>query len=180
MTIVGYAESAPSSLIGIQMDFSFDPATGAITIANLQQVYLPGSQVTVPIKVNDAGQIVGLYLDSGGKRMVFCSVKAITPQSTSRGPSPPRLWQSIIGRYRPLREIIPTLGAGFMDSSTAGGQFVPVNAGFATNLSVTGINDFGQMAGVYDLGGPLGTAQTFGFQGIAGFLTPLDYPNSVD
>ncbi len=29
MTIVGYAEAAQSSPVGIQMDFSFDPATGA-------------------------------------------------------------------------------------------------------------------------------------------------------
>ena len=40
------------------MDFSFDPATGATTIANLQQVYFPSSQYTVPMKINDAGAIV--------------------------------------------------------------------------------------------------------------------------
>jgi hypothetical protein len=57
------------------------------------------------------------------------------------------------------------------------GQFVPVNANFATNLSVTGINDFGQMTGIYDLDGQLGTAQTYGFTGVLGFLTPLNYPS---
>jgi hypothetical protein len=59
-----------------------------------------------------------------------------------------------------------------------GGQFLPINANFASNLSVTGFNDLGQMTGIYDLGGPLGTAQTFGFNGFAGLLTPLNYPKS--
>jgi hypothetical protein len=179
MTMVGYAESASSSLTGIQMDVSLDPASGAITFANLQQVYLPASQVTVPIKVNDAGQIVGFYLDSGGKSHGFLLSKG--RYSTIDFPGAIATEALAINNWP-----IPAIAGNYTDAGgkvhgfvTAGGLFVPINAGFATNLSVTGINDFGQMAGVYDLGGPLGTAPTFGFTGTAGFLTPLDYSNSV-
>jgi len=60
-----------------------------------------------------------------------------------------------------------------------GGEFKSVDASFAANLSVTGINDHAQMTGVYDLGGPLGVAATSGFTGSLGSLTPLIYPSTL-
>ena len=178
MTIVGYAEPTPSSLVGIQMDFSFDPATGATTIANLQQVNFPGARATVPTKVNDAGQIVGLYLDSGGKQHGFLLRKG--QYSTIDYPGAAATEALAINNWP-----IPAIAGDYTDAAGRvhgfvylGGQFLPVNAAFAQNLSVAGINDLGEMAGTYDLGGQLGTAQTFGFQGFAGSLAPLNYPTT--
>jgi hypothetical protein len=178
MTIVGYAAPSQSSPIGLRMDFSFDPATGATTIANLQQVYFPGSQFTVPTKINDAGQIVGLYIDSGGKQHGFLFSKG--QYSTIDFPGAAATEALAINNWP-----VPAIAGDYVDLVgkvhgfvSIGGQFLPVNANFASNLSVTGFNDLGQMAGIYDLGGTLGTAQTFGFNGFAGLLAPLNYPNS--
>ena len=178
MQIVGYAAAASSAPIGIQMDFSFDPTTGATTTGNLQQVYFPGSQFTVPTKINDAGQIVGLYIDAGGKQHGFLLSKG--QYSTIDFPGAAATEALAINNW-PL----PAIAGDYTD--TAGkvhgfvclaGVCLPVNATFAANLSVTGINDLGGMVGIYDQGGPLGTAQTFGFQGFAGLLAPLNYPNT--
>lgn len=178
MTIVGYAQAASSAPVGIQMDFSFEPVSGVTTIANLQQVNFPGSQFTVPTKVNDAGEIVGLYIDPGGKQHGFLLSKgrystidypgaaATEALAINNWPIP-----AIVGDYTDTSGRVH----GFVD---IGGQFLPVNTAFAVNLSVTGVNDLGEMTGIYDLGGELGTAQTFGFHGFAGLLTPLNYPNS--
>ena len=179
MKIVGYAAAAPSSSpTGIQMDFSFDPATGAAAITNLQQVSFPGSQVTVPTKINDAGQIVGLYTDKAGKQHGFLLSKG--QYSTIDFPGAVSTEALAINNW-PL----PAIAGDYIDAAgkvhgfvCIGSACAPVNAAFATNLSVTGINDFGAMIGIYDLGGQLGSAQTFGFQGFAGFLTPLNYPNT--
>jgi hypothetical protein len=178
MTMVGYAQAAPSSPIGIQMDFSFDPVSGATTIANLQQVYFPGSQFTVPTKVNDARQIVGLYLDSSGKQHGFLLSKG--RYSTIDYPGAISTEALAVNNWP-----IPAIAGDYTDTAgrvhgfvSIGGLFLPVNAAFAANLSVTGVNDLGEMAGIYDLGGPLGTAQTFGFHGFASLLTPLNCPNT--
>jgi hypothetical protein len=179
MTIVGYAEfGSPASPVGFQMNFGFDPTTGATTITNPQQVYFPGSQYTVPSKVNDAGQIVGLYVDSAGKQHGFLLAKGRYssldfPGAVSTEALAINNWPvpTIAGDY------VDAVGKvhGFVD---IGGLFLPINASFATNLSVTGINDLGELVGDYDLGGQMGTAQTFGFQGFAGLLAPLNFPNT--
>jgi hypothetical protein len=77
----------------------------------------------------------------------------------------------------------PGIAGNYTDSSGKvhgfvfiGGRYIPVNASFAVNLSVNGMNDLGQLAGTYDLGGPLGTAPTSGFTGTLGSLEPLNYP----
>jgi hypothetical protein len=77
----------------------------------------------------------------------------------------------------------PGIAGNYTDSSGEvhgfvfiGGRYIPVNASFAVNLSVNGMNDLGQLAGTYDLGGPLGTAPTSGFTGTLGSLEPLNYP----
>lgn len=177
MKIVGYATAA-SVPIGLQMDFSFEPTSGATTIANLQQVYFPGSQFTVPVKINDAGQIVGLYLDAGGKQHGFLLNKG--HYTTIDFPGAVATEALAINNW-PL----PALAGDYTDAAgkvhgfaCVIGVCLPVNAAFAANLSVTGINDLGEMAGMYDQGGSFGTAQTFGFQGFAGLLAPLNYPNS--
>ncbi len=108
---------------------------------------------------------------------VSCSEKASTPQSIIPGAV---ATEALAINNWP----IPAIAGDYADAAGRvhgfvyiGGQFLPVNAAFAQNLSVTGINDLGEMAGIYDLGGQLGTAQTFGFQGFAGLLTPLNYPD---
>jgi len=178
MKIVGYASATPSSPIGIALDFSIDPATGAVAIANLQQVYFPGSQFTVPTKINDAGQIVGFYIDAGGKQHGFLLNKG--QYSSIDFPGAAATEALAINNW-PL----PAIAGDYVDAMgkvhglvCIGGVCLPVNAAFAANLSITGINDLGEMAGIYDLGGQFGTAQTFGFRGFAGLLTPLNYPNS--
>lgn len=174
MTIVGYVQAAPSSPVGIQMDFSFDPVSGAGTIANVQQVYFPGSQFTVPIKVNDAGQIVGLYLDPSGRQHGFLFSEG--QYSAIDYPGAVSTEALAINNWP-----IPAIAGDYTDTAgrvhgfvVIAGQFLPVNASFATNLSVTGVNDLGEMTGSYDLG----TAQTFGFHGLAGLLSPLNFPNT--
>jgi hypothetical protein len=172
MTVVGYAESASSFLAGIQMDVSFDPATGATTLTNLQQVYFPGSRVTVPIKVNDAGQIVGFYLDSGGKSHGFLFSKG--RYSTIDFPGAIATEALAINNWP-----VPAIAGNYTDAGgkvhgfvMAGGLFVPINAGFATNLSVTGINDFGQMAGVLRSGRTIGHGPHLRIRGDRGFSGP--------
>jgi hypothetical protein len=158
MKVVGYAAAACSSPIGLQTDFSFDPATGATTIAHLQQVYFPGSQFKVPVKINDAGQIAGLYVDSGGKQHGFLLSKG--QYSTIDFPGAVATEVLAINNWP-----VPAIAGDYADAAGRvhgfvgiAGQLLPVNAGFATNLSLTGISDLGEMTGIYNLGGQLGTA----------------------
>ena len=178
MKLVGYVAAAQSNPLGLLMDFSFDPATGGVSLANLQQVLFPGALVTLPVKVNDAGQVAGVYIDTAGVQHGFLLSKGQYTSIDFPGASATEAlainnWPvpAIAGDYT------DTLGKvhGFV---SIGGQFLPVDASFAANLSVTGFNDLGLMTGIYDVGGQLGVAQTFGFTGFAGFLTPLNYPNS--
>ena len=167
MTMVGYAQAPASSTpVGIQMDFSFDPVSGATTIANLQQVIFPGSQYTVPTKVNDAGQVVGLYVDSSGKEHGFLLSEG--RYSTIDYPGAVATEALAVNNW-PL----PAIAGDYTDAAgkvhgfvEIGGRFLPVNAAFAADLSVTGINDLGEMTGNYDV--ESGSAQVFGFHGPRG------------
>jgi hypothetical protein len=173
---VGYFTLGTGQLESFVMNFSIT-STG-LNIAGLQQVNFPGSEYTVAVKINDRGQIVGLYVDSNGAEHGFLlsngQYSSIdVPGAVATEALAVNNWGSpgIAGNY------VDTNGTvhGFV---FAGGAFIPVNANFATNLSVNGLNDAGQITGTYDLGGPLGVAQTFGFTGFFDWLTPLNYPGT--
>lgn len=179
MQMVGYVTQGPNLPAGLTFDFSFDPTTLAFAVSNINQVNFPGSLFTVPVKINDRGQIAGLYVDTGGAEHGFLFSNG--QYSSIDYPGAVATEALAIDNRG-----VPTIAGNYVDSAgtvhgfvSIAGQFSPVNAGFAVNLSVTGINDGGQMTGMYDLGGPLGSAQTFGFTGNAGLLTPLNYPGSA-
>jgi hypothetical protein len=175
---VGYITVAPNFLDSFVLNFSFTPA--AFNISNVQQVYFPESQFTAAVKINDRGQIVGLYVDSGGVEHGFLLNNG--QYSTIDFPGAVATEALAINNW-----IVPGIAGNYTDSSGnvhgfvgIAGKFIPVNASFAVNLSVNGMNDLGQLTGIYDLGGPLGTAQTFGFTGSLGLLEPLNYPQILN
>jgi hypothetical protein len=177
MQIVAYATASPNFLAGIVMDFSFDPTTFAFSLGNLREVYFPGSRFTVPLKINDSGQIVGLYVDASGMEHGFLLSNGA--YSTIDFPGAIASEAAAINNHGQ-----PEIAGSYVDSTgkvhgfvMIGGKFFPIDAGFAANLAVTAINDHMQMTGVYDTGGALGVAQTFGFTGSLGSLTPLNFPN---
>jgi hypothetical protein len=179
MQMVGYVTQGPSLPAGLTFDFSFDATSLAFTITNINQVNFPGSLFTIPVKINDRGQIVGLYIDAGGAEHGFLFNNG--QYSSIDFPGAVATEALAINNRG-----VPTVAGDYVDSSgivhgfvSIAGQFFSVNASFAVNLSVTGINDGGQMTGMYDLGGPLGLAPTSGFTGNTGLLTPLNYPGSL-
>jgi probable HAF family extracellular repeat protein len=157
------------------LDFTYTPA---VTLSNVRDVYYPGSNATIPVKINDRGQIVGLYFDAAGAVHGFLFSNG--QYSSIDFPGAVATEALAINNWD-----VPAIAGDYTDSSgkvhgfvLVGKLYLPVNAGFAANLSVRGINDFAQMTGAYDQGGTLGLAPTFGFTGFLGFLTPLDFPVS--
>jgi hypothetical protein len=176
---VGYYTLAPNNIPqSFVLDFSFTPT--AFNLSNVQQVYFPGSRLTAAVKINDRGQIVGLYVDSGGAEHGFLLNNG--QYSAIDFPGAVATEALAINNWP-----VPGIAGNYTDSSGKvhgfvfiGGRYIPVDASFAVNLSVNGMNDLGQLAGTYDLGGTLGTAQTFGFTGSLGSLEPLNYPQILN
>ena len=175
MQVTGYVTQAPNSIAGFVLDFTYTPA---FTVSNVRDVYVPGSTATIPVKINDRGQMVGLYYDAKGAVHGFLFSNG--QYSAIDFPGAVATEALAINNWE-----VPAIAGDYTDTSgkvhgfvLLGKQFLPVNAGFAANLSVRGINDLAQMTGAYDLGGALGTAPTYGFTGFAGFLTPLRYPET--
>jgi hypothetical protein len=173
MQIVGYVTQAPNAVGGFQLDFSYTPA---VAVSNVTEVYVPGSAATIPVKINDHRQIAGLYYDTGGKVHGFLLSQG--QYSSIDFPGAMATEALAINNWA-----VPAIAGDYTDTGGKvhgfvfiAGLYFPVDAGFAVNLSVRGINDTGQIVGAYDLGGTLGTAQTFGFTGSVGGLTPLNYP----
>jgi hypothetical protein len=174
MQVTGYTASS-NTIGGFVLDFTYTPA---FTASNVREVYVPGSNATVPVKINDAGQMVGLYYDTAGAVHGFLFSNG--QYSAIDFPGAVATEALAINNWE-----VPAIAGDYTDTGgkvhgfvLLGKQFLPVNAGFAVNLSVRGINDLAQMTGAYDLGGALGTAPTYGFTGFPGFLTPLQYPEA--
>jgi hypothetical protein len=173
MQIVGYV-TAGNGIGGFVLDFGIG---STFTFGNIREVYVPGSRFTVPSKINDRGQIAGLYVDAAGAEhgFLFSGGQYSTidyPGATSTE----ALALDNSGN--------PAVAGNYVDASgrvhgfvLTGGRFHSVDAGFAVNLSVTGINDHAQLTGTYDTGGPIGAGATSGFTGSLGSLTPLNYPS---
>jgi hypothetical protein len=175
MQVTGYVTQAPNAIGGFVLDFTYTPA---FTVSNVRDVYVPGSNATIPVKINDRGQMVGLYFDAAGAVHGFLFSSG--QYSTIDFPGAVATEALAINNWE-----VPAIAGDYTDTSgkvhgfvLLGKQFLPVNAGFAVNLSVRGVNDLAQMTGAYDLGGALGTAPTYGFTGFPGFLTPLQYPEA--
>ena len=175
MQVTGYVTQAPNAIGGFVLDFTYTPA---FTVSNVRDVFVPGSNATIPVKINDRGQMVGLYLDAAGAAHGFLFSNG--QYSTIDFPGAIATEALAINNWE-----VPAIAGDYTDTSgkvhgfvLLGKQFLAVNAGFAANLSVRGINDLAQMTGAYDVGGVLGVAPTYGFTGFAGFLTPLQYPEA--
>jgi hypothetical protein len=175
MQIAGYVTGS-NAIGGFVLDFRFTPT---VSFGNVREVYFPGSLVTVPTKINDRGQIAGLYVDAAGAEhgFLFSGGQYLTidfPGAIATEALALNNWgePAVAGDY------VDSIGKvhGFV---RIGGEFHSVDAGFAVNLSVTGINDHAQMTGMYDQGGPPAVAATSGFTGSLGSLTPLKYPEST-
>ncbi len=177
MQVTGYVTQTPNAIAGFMLDFTYNPN---LTFTNVTSVYVPGSAATIPIKINNRGQMVGIYYDSKNAVHGFLFSKGQYssidfPGAVATEALGINNWDvpAIVGDYTDTKGTVH----GFLFLS---GLFLPVNAGFAANLSVRGINDFAQITGAYDLGGALGTAPTYGFTGIPGFLTPLQFPGDAN
>jgi len=158
---------------------NFDPVAGNLGTAD--QVLVPGSLLTVATGVNDAGNVVGFYLDGqaqehgfllqGGAYTTIDFPGAIATEANGTNKH-----GDIVGDY--------TDGAGVVHGFTLmNGRFQDVDAPFATaGLSVRGINDSRIVVGEYlaqgtagfrSFSGPLGNLQPFNFPQVS----PLDVAN---
>jgi hypothetical protein len=175
MQIAGYVTRF-NAVAGFVLDFSLTPT---LAFGNVREVYVPGSLVTVPSKINDRGEIAGVYVDAAGAEHGFLFSGG--QYSTIDFPGAIATEALALNNWG-----VPAVAGDYVDSGgkvhgfvRIGGEFHSVDANFAVNLSVTGINDHAQMTGMYDLGGPLGVVATSGFTGTLGSLTPLNYPASA-
>jgi probable HAF family extracellular repeat protein len=167
--VIGYTYFG-DSLLSFRLNNSDPLATGTST---LDVVNVPGSLVTIPSKINNAGYVVGIFVDSAGIEHGFLwqngnyttidfpgavATEALGINSENNF--------KIVGDYLDQNGVIH----GFL---LAGNQFSTIDAPFAKNLSVTSINDHQKIAGIYDNGGLTGS-----FTGTMGSLSPLNYPDA--
>jgi hypothetical protein len=174
MQMVGYV-TVSNSIGGFLLDFNIG---STLTLGNVREVYVPGSRFTVPSKINDRGQIAGLYVDAAGAEHGFLFSGG--QYSTIDYPGATATEALALNNAG-----TPAVAGNYVDAGgrvhgfvLAGGSFHSVDANFAANLTVNGINDRGQLSGTYDTGGPLGAGATYGFTGTLGSLTPLNYPST--
>jgi probable HAF family extracellular repeat protein len=130
--------------------FSFlnyiDPVQGPII---LDVIYVPGSQFTIANKINDQGDVVGIFVDSLGREHGFLwrngaytAIDFPGAVATEALGINSRNNSQIVGDYIDLAGFVH----GFIRDAN---QFSTIDAPFATNLSVTAINDSQQMVGTY-------------------------------
>ena len=149
---------------------NFDPIAGNLGTAD--QVLVPGSLLTVATGVNDAGNVVGIYLDGQGQEHGFLlQIGAYTtidfPGAVATEANGINNHGDIVGDY--------TDSAGLVHGFTLmNGRFQDVDAPFATaGLSVRGINDSRVVVGEYTARGTAGLAS---FSGPLGNLQPFNFP----
>jgi probable HAF family extracellular repeat protein len=149
-----------------------DPILDGVPTVSL--ISVPGSLVTVVSKINDAGNIVGAYLDANGATHGFLfsngrysSIDFPGAVATEALGINNKINFDIVGDYTDAHGVTH----GFL---LQGGNFSIVDAPFAVNSAVTAISDNEKIVGIYDTGG----ANIGGFTGTLGAVSPLNYPPS--
>jgi hypothetical protein len=145
-----------------------DPIAGTPITVSL--IYVPGSLVTIAQGINDAGNVVGIYLDSQGKEHGFLLQGTLYapidfPGAVATEALGTNKHGDIVGDY--------TDGAGMVHGfAFMNGRFREVDAPFAdSGLTVTGINDSRIVVGTYGSGG-----NTASFSGPLENLQPFNFP----
>jgi hypothetical protein len=141
-------------------------------------VYFPGSLVTYALGLNDAGNVVGIYLDTQQQVHGFFLQGTIYisidfPGAVATEALGTNNHGDIVGDYTDSAGRVH----GFVRRS---GQFLNVDAPFASGLTINTINDSRIVAGTYNSGsttasfsGPLGNLQPFSFPQ----FSPFDLEN---
>jgi hypothetical protein len=144
-----------------------DPIAG--TAITGSQVYFPGSLVTYALGLNDAGNVVGIYLDSQQKEHGFL-LQGTTytsidfPGAVATEALGTNNHGDIVGDYTDTAGTVH----GFV---LMNGGFRAVDAPFANGLSISAINDSRIVVGTYSSGSTIAS-----FSGPLGHLQPLSYP----
>ena len=136
-------------------------------------VSVPGAPVTVARRINDAGQVVGLYFDAGGNEHGFL----FSAGQYATVDYPGALATEVLGIND---QIASTLVGDYVDASGAGHGFM-LKAGVFTTIDVPGalgtavwdVNNSNQIVGRF-----ADSTQVRGFIGNPGKVSVLDYLNS--
>ena len=169
---VGYF-TVGSALVSVLAN-NVDPIQGGVV--TVSAISVPGSLVTVVSKINDAGNIVGAYLDATGATHGFLfsngqysSIDFPGAVATEARGINNKINFDIVGDYTDAHGVTH----GFL---LQGGNFSTIDAPFAVNAAVTAINDNEKIVGIYNTGGTI----TGGFAGTLGAVSPLNYPSLPD
>jgi hypothetical protein len=149
----------------------FNPGPATFDIVNI-----PGSFGTYPLKINDSGQIVGVYFDSSGNEHGF--LMSMGGYTSIDFPG------AIATEARAINsKTAPTIAGDYVDAAgilhaftLTAGVFQRVDIPFATNAAITGINARNQIVGTWDEGPG---SRVRSFIGNLGTISSLDYVEST-
>ena len=150
-----------------------DPLAQTTPITLDMIVSVPSAAVTVARRINDAGQVVGLYFDAAGNQHGFL----FSGGHYATIDYPGALATEVLGIND---QIVPTLVGDYVDASGAGHGFL-LKAGVFTTIDVPGafataiwdVNNTNQLVGRF-----ADATQVRGFTGTPGKLSVLDYLGS--
>lgn len=154
-----------------------DPKAGAV--ANSKTDVFPG---TYPAEINDAGKIVGSYIDSNNIQHSFLlsagRYTTIDPPGAANRPGP--MFTGNIDQASSINDLGQIVG-GYSDAQgvtqgylLSGGRYTTLNDPNGVFTFATGINDHGQIVGFYiDKNGI-----QHGFERIGGKYTTLNDPSA--
>jgi YVTN family beta-propeller protein/probable HAF family extracellular repeat protein len=127
---------------GNQHGFLFDGST-------YSTIDFPGSAYTGLASINNLGQIVGIYANAGSSVVHGFSFKAGVFTTIDFPGSNPNNYPNQVNNFG-------VIAGGYIDASSVyhgfvydAGTFTSINFPGATNTTVTGINDGGELAGAY-------------------------------
>ena len=121
-------------------------------VGRFATVAAPRAVVTVPTGINDFGQITGYYQDAGGQTQGFVDTNGTF--TTVDVPGAVMTEPASINNFGEVAGTSFTLGHSNVDGFVElGGQFATVDVpGARQGTEITALNDFGQIAGIYDDG----------------------------
>jgi len=156
----------------VQIINTFRPASPSATVATIDA---PGAAATVADGINDPGEIVGFFIDTGHRIHGFLRAAGGAFMTID---APGALTTSAYGINR-AGQIVGLFGDarhthGFL--RTPGGTFTTIDAPGATLTIVYGINDTGQIAGVF---GDAGRHQHGFLRTPGGAFTTINVPGAT-
>jgi uncharacterized membrane protein len=130
-----------------------------------------GVTTTTPLKINNSGNIVGVYR-TGGAGIGFLDVGGVFtdvnfPGGVGTHANGINNAGNIVGQYK---DTANGPHHGFVDN---GGTFSSIDFPGSTNTIASGIDNFGNIIGFYDLGG------RFGFLDKGGSFSTIAFPGAV-